>query len=92
MDWKIIEGLLDAQLLIVLLACWVLGFILKQTPRIPNWSIVYIVTAVSIGFAVLLLGNSPLSYLQGFLCGAVAVYGYELVKQGKQGVQSDADR
>ncbi|WP_020616153.1 phage holin family protein [Paenibacillus daejeonensis] len=85
MEWKVIEELLDPQLAIVLVACWILGGILKTTPRVPNWSIVYVVTGVAIVLAVLLLGNSTLSYLQGFLCGAVAVYGYELVKQAAKG-------
>lgn len=91
MEWEIVRGLLDAQLLIVLAVCWVLGFMLKQTPRVPNWSIVYIVSLVAVVFAVLLLGNNPLSYLQGFLCGAVSVYGYEIAKQTVKGVKSDAD-
>ncbi|WP_020621170.1 phage holin family protein [Paenibacillus daejeonensis] len=89
MEWKVIEELLDPQLGIVLVVCWILGGMLKVTPHVPNWSIVYIVTGIAILLAVMLLGNSTLSYLQGFLCGAVAVYGYELVKQGARGVQSN---
>jgi hypothetical protein len=59
---------------------------LKQTPHVPNWTIVYAVTAFAVVFSVLLLGVSPVSVLQGFLTGAVSVYGYQLIKQGKEGV------
>jgi hypothetical protein len=46
---------------------------------------VYIVTAFSLVFAVWILGFTALSLLQGFLCGAVSVYGYQLAKQTKEG-------
>ncbi|WP_217595496.1 phage holin family protein [Cohnella sp. GbtcB17] len=85
MEWTVIENLLDPQLLIVLSACWVLGYILKRTPRVPDWSIVYIVTLAAVLLSIWILGPGPLPLLQGFLCGAVAVYGYQLVKQTKEG-------
>lgn len=86
MEWDIVMKLLDPKLAIVLVACWILGYILKRTPRIPDWSIVYIVTLCAIAFAVSILGPGPLSLLQGILCGAVAVYGHQLLKQAKEKV------
>lgn len=85
MEWNAIVNLIDPALIIVVAACWVIGYIIKQTPNVPDWSIVYIVTAVSIAFAVLLLGLSATSVLQGILCGAVAVYSNQLIKQAKKG-------
>ncbi|BBH19874.1 hypothetical protein Back11_12190 [Paenibacillus baekrokdamisoli] len=91
MEWNVISQLLDPKLAIVLAVCWVLGFILKQTPKVPNWSIVYIVTVFAIVFAVWIMGISALSFLQGFLCGAVSVYGYQMVKQAKEGAEKNAN-
>lgn len=57
---------------------------MKKTPKVPDWSIVYIVTLMAIVFAVLMLGFVITSFIQGILCGAVAVYGNQLVKQAKK--------
>lgn len=91
MQWEIINGLIDARLLVVLAACWVIGYILKQTPRVPDWTIIFIVTAVSIVFVLLMLGLSVESVVQGILVGAVAVYGNQFIKQAKKGAGTDAE-
>ncbi|MNP84130.1 hypothetical protein D3C76_1833090 [compost metagenome] len=67
--------------MIVVVACWIIGYVLKQTPKVPDWTIVYGVTLVAVVFVVVMLGFNPQSILQGILCGAVAVYGNLLVKQ-----------
>lgn len=88
MEWSAIVNLIDGKLSIVVAACWVLGYIIKQTPRVPDWSIVYIVTLFAVVFVVLLNGFTAQSALQGILCGAAAVYGNQLLKQAvnaKQG-------
>lgn len=90
MEWEIINGLIDARLLVVVAACWVIGYILKQTPQVPDWTIIYIVTAVAIVFVILMLGLSVESVVQGILVGAVAVFGNQLVKQTKKGACTDA--
>ncbi|MFH5185704.1 phage holin family protein [Paenibacillus sp. TAB 01] len=91
MEWNAIIQLLDPKLLIVLAACWVIGYVLKQTPRVPNWSIIFVVTAVAVAFTVSMLGVTPEAILQGILAGAVAVYGYEFLKATKQAKESDDD-
>jgi len=84
MEWELIVNLIDPSLLVVVAVCWVLGFIIKQTPNVPNWSIVYIVSAFAITAVLLLQGLSVEAVLQGILCGAVAVYGHQLVTQAKK--------
>ncbi|MEK3762692.1 phage holin family protein [Paenibacillus sp. FSL P4-0338] len=85
MEWNAVSSFIKPELLLVLIVCWVIGYILKQTPRVPDWAIIYIVTAVAIIVVCLMLGLSPDSVLQGILCGAVAVYGNQLVKQTRKG-------
>jgi pantoate kinase len=90
MEWDIINGLIDARLAIVVVACWIIGLVLKKTPGIPDWTIIYIVTAAAIVFVILMLGLTVESVVQGILVGAVAVFGNQLVKQTKKGVGTDA--
>ncbi|WP_237087001.1 phage holin family protein [Paenibacillus ihbetae] len=80
---------INAELVGVVLACWIIGYVLKQTPLIPDWSIIYLVTIIAIVFACMLLGFTVQSVIQGILCGAVAVFGNQLVKQGKKGVEGE---
>ncbi|BBH20932.1 hypothetical protein Back11_22770 [Paenibacillus baekrokdamisoli] len=86
MEWSVITDLIDPSLFIVLAACWVVGYMLKQTPRIPDWIIIYVVTAFAIVVTLFLLGFHVKSVLQGILCGAVSVYSHQLIKQTKEGM------
>jgi biotin transporter BioY len=90
-EWNAIIQLLDPKLLIVLAACWVFGFILKRTPKVPNWSIVYFVSCLAMVSSVMILGISTLSVLQGLITGAAAVYGYELAKNTAKGIRESGD-
>lgn len=85
MDWNIVWSLIDPKLLIVVAVCWVFGIGIKQTPKVPDWSIVYIVTAVAVILTVWIVGWGPQAVIQGVLAGAFAVYGNQLVKQAKKG-------
>ncbi|MFD3258218.1 phage holin family protein [Paenibacillus lentus] len=77
--------LINPRLLVVVAACWVLGYAFKQTPRVPDWSIVYTVVVLAVVFAVGLLGWSVETVIQGILAGAFAVFGHQAVKQAKKG-------
>lgn len=87
MEWTAVMEFINPELVAVVVACWIIGYVLKKTPKVPDWSIVYIVTLIAILFAVLMLGFVITSFIQGILCGAVAVYGNQLVKQAKKGAE-----
>lgn len=89
MEWNMIYELIDPALIVVVAACWVIGYVLKQTPSIPNWTIVYFVMAVAVVLTVLILGLSPEAVIQGILCGAFAVFGHQAVKQARKGGEKD---
>ncbi|MNP25226.1 hypothetical protein D3C76_1180230 [compost metagenome] len=65
----------------VVAVCWVIGYILKQTPKVPDWTIIYTVTLAATILVVLTTGINVDSVLQAILCSAVAVYDNQLVKQ-----------
>jgi uncharacterized membrane protein YoaK (UPF0700 family) len=85
MEWNAIANFIRPELLIVVAVCWIFGYMLKRTPRVPDWTIIYLVTLAAIIVVCLILGFNVDSFVQGILCGAVAVYGNQLVKQTKKG-------
>lgn len=89
MDFDAIQELIDPSLYILLVACWVLGYTLKRTPRVPDWTIVYIITVFAVIVSLFMLGFDVKSVLQGILTGAVSVYGSQLVKQALKGASGD---
>lgn len=89
MEWNVIFELIDPRLLIVVAACWAIGYVLKQTPKVPNWSIVYIVVLLAVLFTIGLLGWSVEALIQGILAGAFAVFGHQVVKQTKSGADQE---
>ena len=62
-------------------ALWVLGFALKRTPKVPDWSIIWILTLVSLGMASFAYGFTIDAIINGVIAAGVSVYGHQLVKQ-----------
>lgn len=87
MEWSMIFELIDPKLFVVVAACWAIGFMLKKTPKVPDWSIVYIVVVLAVLFTYGLLGWSVEALIQGILAGAFAVFGHQVVKQTKIGAE-----
>ncbi|MFW5438730.1 phage holin family protein [Paenibacillus apiarius] len=81
MEWNMIFEMIDPALIVVVAMCWVIGYMLKQTPKVPDWTIVYIVTVIAVFLTGAMIGFGPTSIIQGVLCGAFAVYGHQVVKQ-----------
>lgn len=67
---------------VVSVVLFILGYFLKQTPIIPNWSIPYILTVVSIAFCNFIMGISIDATIQGVLVTGLSVYAHQLQKQG----------
>jgi hypothetical protein len=76
-----LSALINPRLLVVVAACSVFGSMLKQTPKVEDWLIIWLVTCLAIMLTCLILGLGPISVIQGILCAAVAVYGNQLLKQ-----------
>jgi hypothetical protein len=69
---------------IVVLALWFIGAILKNTPKVEDWSIPYILLLPGIVLTIALLGLSAENFIQGILVTGAAVLGHQLVKQAKE--------
>lgn len=92
MEWAALNEFIDPSLLTVVAACWAISYTVKQTPRVPDWSVAYIITAFAIVFVIAMQGVAAQSVLQGILCGAVAVYGNRLIKHATSGKVSKQEQ
>nr|WP_285867265.1 phage holin family protein [Mesobacillus maritimus] len=62
-------------------ALWVIGYGLKQTPRIPDWTIIWILLVVSVAFGTFAFGFSTEGIINGIIAAGVAVLGHQMFKQ-----------
>lgn len=64
--------------------------ILKQTPKIPNWLIPWILTICGMGFAFYTMMDEPphVRIMQGMIATAVVVFGTTLVRDTTNGVMN----
>jgi len=72
------------QALVLVPVLYLIGILLKATPNVPNWLIPYILGAIGIVGAVLLLGFSIQSIIQGILAAGASVYVNQAIKQGTE--------
>lgn len=80
------EYLID-EALIVIPVLLILGKIVKGTPKIKDWLIPYILLIIGVAFTVALTGFNVDSIIQGVLVSGAAVFGNQLYKQAKKGVE-----
>jgi hypothetical protein len=69
------------EALILIPVMYVIGMILKSTPKVKDWLIPYILLVVGILGAIALLGISVKSVIQGILVTGATVYTNQLIKQ-----------
>lgn len=67
--------------LVLIPVLYLCGVAIKQTPKIPDWLIPYILGILGVIGAVSLLGLSANSIIQGILIAGAAVYTNQTVKQ-----------
>jgi len=60
---------------------YVIGIFLKQTPKIFDWCIPWILLAVGVALAIGLMGFSVEAIIQGALAAGGAVFTNQLIKQ-----------
>lgn len=69
------------QLLILVAALYVIGTILKKTPKVQDWMIPWILLVIGIIFSIIICGFSATSILQGIMCSFGSVGINQLYKQ-----------
>lgn len=93
MNWEDVITYIRPELLILIVFVFCIGLFLKKAPWFNDeWTIPFILLAVSVLFTILYLGivlaegfNGTIiitGIIQGVLIAALAVFGNELLKQG----------
>lgn len=67
--------------LILIPVLMIIGKIVKNTPKIKNWLIPYILLVFGIVLTGFLIGFSVESFIQGVLVTGTAVFGHQIIKQ-----------
>lgn len=75
--------------LVLVVAIYGLGMMLKNTKRIPDYLIPFILLVISTGFSIGLNGVNINAVIQAIIIVAVAVYSNQLLKQGVEAVKID---
>lgn len=84
-----LDSFLSNNIYIVSAVLFVIGLFLKQTPKIKNWWIPYILSVIGIIVCVIILGPSVNAFLQGIIATGIAVYVHQLGKQYISRVSQD---
>ncbi|PWW20756.1 holin family Hol44 protein (superfamily V) [Cytobacillus oceanisediminis] len=66
-------------------ALWVIGYALKQTPSVPDWSILWILVIISVTVGSIAFGFSINGVINGIIAAGVAVLGHQMMKQTVEG-------
>lgn len=82
-----IQQYLDPVMLGAVLVLWFIGYVLKQTPKVPNWSILWIIIVLGIIAGLGVLGFNANGFIQGILAAALSIFGHQVVKQTANGVE-----
>lgn len=69
------------EALIVIPVLWVIGKLLKETPRIQNWLIPWVLLVIGVVATMGIMGFTIESAIQGVLVAGASVFGHQLLKQ-----------
>lgn len=69
------------EAMVLVPALMIIGYMLKQTPKIENWMIPWILLILGTIGTVLMLGVTVKGFVQGAIVTGVAVLGHQLWKQ-----------
>lgn len=69
------------QALILIPVLYIIGMFLKNTPKIKDWTIPYILLACGILGAIAIMGLSVSAVIQGILVAGTTVFTNQLIKQ-----------
>lgn len=73
------------NMLVLVPVLYIIGVIIKKTPKMPDWCIPYVLLVFGIALAIGIGGLNVDSVIQGILVTGMAVLTNQMIKQGKEG-------
>ena len=89
MDVGNLAGYILDNCLVLIPVLWIVGYILKNTPKMPNWLIPYVLTVLGVAGACGVVGFGVDGVIQGVLVAGGAVLGHQLVRQAQHGGKAE---
>ncbi|MFA5602168.1 MAG: phage holin family protein [Bacilli bacterium] len=77
---------ISSGMLLVSAGLIVIGMVLKHTPSIPNWIILWILMLLGIVFNMFISGFSAETIVEGLISAGLAITAHQTVKQTKEGI------
>jgi Phage holin family Hol44, in holin superfamily V len=77
----LIQSYIVEQALILIPALWVLGYFLKQSPKVADWVIVWILAFAGVVGSLAIVGFDAQGVIQGVLVAGAAVLGNQMIRQ-----------
>jgi len=81
---SVVQEYIEPSMLIVVVALWVVGFAIKQTPKIADWLIIWVLTIIGVVAGIVIVGANIDGVIQGVLASGIANYAHQLFKQTKE--------
>ena len=81
---ELLNEYLIEEALIVIPVLLILGKIIKDTPRVKDWTIPYVLLFIGVAITFALLGFNVDAFLQGVLVSGAAVFSNQLYKQVRE--------
>ncbi len=83
MDLELITQFVVNEALVLIPVLLILGALIKRTPKVPDWTIPWILLGFGVGLSMTIMGVTPEAGIQGVLVTGTAVFGHQLYKQTK---------
>lgn len=83
MDLELITQFVVNEALVLIPVLLILGALIKRTPKVPDWTIPWVLLGFGVGLAMTIMGVTPEAGIQGVLVTGAAVFGHQLYKQTK---------
>lgn len=84
-----IINFIPTQLYILVVALVFIGMFLKKSEKVKYTYILFIILALGIIGALVLVGQTPTAVIQGILCASVAVFSKNIQKQISEQLGTD---
>ena len=88
MDINLMDYIIE-QALVLIPVLYILGIMLKNTGKIKDWTIPWILLTCGIACCVAIMGVNIQAVLQGVLVTGASVFGNQLVKQSTEKKEQD---
>jgi len=69
------------EALVLMPVLFIMGLLLKNTPRVPNWTIPWALLAIGMAGGIVIVGSPVQGVIQGILVTGATVLTHQLVKQ-----------